>query len=142
MPDFAETVARRGRGTMQETLGVTIVEVNDEHTVTAMDFKPELQQLTGLFHTGALMALADGTATIACMYAVDPTGAAEGGSFPLAVQVSANLIRNTGSGTVTAEARLAHRGRTTIVAQTNVRDDQGRTLLLMTSTHLVLAGTK
>src|SRR5689334_6583705 len=122
MTGFAEAVARRGRGTMQETLGVRIVDVNDEHTVTEMDFQPALQQLTGLFHTGALMALADGTATIACMYAVDPSGEAEGTRFPLAVQVSANLIRNTGSGTVTGETRLAHRGRTTMVAQTTVRD--------------------
>jgi 1,4-dihydroxy-2-naphthoyl-CoA hydrolase len=140
--EFIERITQRGRGTMQETVGVRILEVNDEHTLTAMDFRPEVQQLTGLFHTGALLTLADGTATIACLYAVDPTGAAEGVSFPLAVQLSANLIRNTGAGTVTAEARLAHRGRSTIVVETTVRDDQGRTLVLVTTTHLILAGTK
>ncbi|MGH2585806.1 MAG: PaaI family thioesterase, partial [Dehalococcoidia bacterium] len=60
----------------------------------------------------------------------------------LAIQLSANLIRNTGSGTATAEAKLVHRGRTTMVAETTVRDDQGRTLVIVTTTHIVLGATK
>ena len=139
MSGFIETLQQRGRGTMQETMGVELVEVTDEHVVTRMPFKPALQQLTGLFHAGALLGFADGTATMACLHAVDQTGAADGARFPLAIQVSANLIRNTGTGTVTGEARLLHRGRTTMVAETTVRDEQGRTLVIMTSTYLVLA---
>jgi acyl-coenzyme A thioesterase PaaI-like protein len=56
------------------------------------------------------------------------------------MQLSANLIRNTGAGTVTAEARLVHRGRTTMVAQTSVRPCASRTLVIVTTTHLVLSG--
>lgn len=141
MSAIIDEITRRGRGTMQETVGFRLLEVTDEHTLAEMDFRPELAQLTGLFHTGALLSLADGTATVACIHAVDPTGAADGAVFPLAIQLSANLIRNTGSGTVTAEARLSHRGRTTMVVETTVRDAMGRTLVIVTTTHLVLAGT-
>ena len=140
MPDILELLHERGRGTMLETIGFRVIEVNQQHALCEMSFRPELAQLTGLFHTGALLTLADSTATAACMYAVDPSGAFDASTFPLAVQLSANLIRNAGAGKATAEAILIHRGRTTIVAQTTVRDEQGRTLVLMTTTHFVPAG--
>jgi acyl-coenzyme A thioesterase PaaI-like protein len=43
---------------------------------------------------------------------------------PLTLQLSANLIRNTGQGTLTAEAQIVHRGRTTLVVE--LFDDQRR----------------
>jgi len=140
MSGLIEVIQERGRGTMLEAIGYRVLEISDAHAVAAIDFRPELQQLTGLFHTGALLTLADSTATAACMHAVDPSGAFDSTTFPLAIQLSANLIRNTGQGTVTAEARVVHKGRTTMVAETTVRDEQGRTLVIVTTTHLVLAG--
>jgi uncharacterized protein (TIGR00369 family) len=125
---------------MLEHVGLRIVEVDDRHAVATMDFRPELAQPTGVFHAGALLTLADSTATLACMHAVDPGGADGEAPFPLAVQISINLIRNTGEGTVTAEAVLRHRGRTMLVAETTVRDEQGRDLAVVVSTHLVLGG--
>lgn len=139
MSDFLDGLRRRARGTMLETAGVTFHTVADGRVLASMQFRPDLAQLTGLFHAGALLTLADSAATAACMYAVGPTGADPGAAFPLAVQVSANLVRNVGAGTVTAEANLVHRGRTTMVVQTVVRDEQDRLLLLVTSTHLVLS---
>src|SRR5690349_2423018 len=136
--DFRSIIEARGRGTMQETMGIRLVEATAEHIVMAMPFRPEVAQLTGLFHTGSLLTLADGAATVACLYALDPSGEQADTPFPLAVQVSANLIRNTGSGTATAEAKVVHKGRTTMVVETSVRDDEGRLLVLATTTHVVL----
>jgi uncharacterized protein (TIGR00369 family) len=138
MTDALDQIRERARGTMLETVGYQVLEVNDKHALAEMEFRPEVQQLTGLFHTGALLTLADSTATAACIHAVDPSGAWDPARFPLAVQLSANLIRNTNAGKVTAEARLVHRGRTTMVVETTVRDEQGRLLVLVTTTHLVL----
>jgi 1,4-dihydroxy-2-naphthoyl-CoA hydrolase len=134
MSDIIDAIARRAMGTMLDTVGFRLVELNAEHAVAEMGFRPDLAQLTGLFHAGALLALADSTATSLCISAADPEGTFDPSRFPLAVQLSANLIRNTGAGTVTAEARLLHKGRTTMV-----RDGQGRLLVAVTSTHLVLA---
>ena len=139
MSALFDAVVRRAAGTMLDTIGLRLLEINEEHAVAEMRFKPGLGQFTGVFHTGALLTLADSTATSACLYTTDPEGTLEPARFPLAVQLSANLIRNTGSGVVTAESRLVHRGRTTMVAETSVRDEQGRLLLLLTSTHLILA---
>lgn len=123
---------------LAHTLGIRVVEATAERAVAEMDFRPEVQQLTGLFHTGAILSLADSAATLGSMRVVDPSGEMPAGRFPLAVQLSANLISNTGSGTITAEARPLHRGRTMIVMETEVRDATGRKLAVVTTTHLVL----
>src|SRR5688500_16030834 len=96
------------------TLGIRLIEANADHAVTELDFRPELQQLTGVFHTGAILSLADSTATWGAMRAVQPEGDLAPEQFPLAVQLSVSLLRNTGEGTLTAEARPIHRGRTMI----------------------------
>ena len=140
MSALVDAITRRMAGTMLETVGLRVVELTDEHAVVEMAFKPEVAQLTGLFHTGALLTLADSAATSACLHFTDPDGTLDAARFPLAIQLSANLIRNSGAGTVTAEARLIHRGRTTMVVETRVRDEQGRLLAVTTTTHLVLSG--
>ena len=120
------------------TLGIRLLEATPELTVAALDFRPGLRQLTGVFHAGAILGLADTAATYGSMRVVDPSGEVTGGKFPLSVQVSANLLRNTGEGTITARARPLHRGRTMIVMETEVRDEQDRLLATVTTTHLVL----
>ncbi|MGI8552583.1 MAG: PaaI family thioesterase [Dehalococcoidia bacterium] len=142
MPDIVEVIQARSRGTMMETIGYRVLEVDGRHALCEIDFRPELAQLTGLFHTGTLLTLADATATAACMYAVDPTGGVDPATFPLAIQLSANLVRNIGSGKAIAEARFVHKGRSTMVVETTVRDEQGRTLALVTTTHIVLAASR
>ena len=42
--------------------------------------------------------------------------------FPLTLQLSVNLIRNASHGTLTAEAQIVHRGRTTLVVEVSVFD--------------------
>ena len=125
---------------LMTTLGIRLVEASPERAIAQLDFRPELQQLTGLFHTGAILALADSTATWGSMQVVDPSGSLAADQFPLAVQLNVNLLRNVGEGTLTAETRPVHRGRTMIVMETEVRDQRDRRLALVTTTHLVLAG--
>jgi uncharacterized protein (TIGR00369 family) len=138
MTDIADKINARGRGTMADTVGMRFVEISAERVVAEMEFRPELGQPTGVFHAGALLTLADTVATAACVQVVSP-GDIDPTRFPLTVQLSANLIRNTNHGMVTAEARLIHQGRTTLVAQTEVRDQDGRLLVAVTTTHLALS---
>ena len=85
-------------------------------TPARLDFEPRLTQPTGLFHAGAIIALADETATAAAMEEINPTGAFRPELFPLTLQMSANVIRNTNQGALVAEAQTLHRGRTTMPA--------------------------
>lgn len=130
-----------GPQNLMETLGYRLVEANAERVLAELPFAPAVAQLTGLFHTGALLSLADTAATHLCMQNVYPGGVIDDPTrFPLVIQLSANLIRNTNAGVATAEARLRHRGHTTLVVETTVRDDQARTLAIVTTTHLTLGG--
>ncbi len=85
-------------------------------TPARLDFKPELTHLTGAFHAGAIIALADETATAAAKGETNPTGEFRPELFPLTVQMSANVIRHSNQGTLVAEAEILHRGRTSMPA--------------------------
>jgi uncharacterized protein (TIGR00369 family) len=111
-------------------LGITPVEVGEGRAVMKMPYGPNTSQYTGVFAAGALISLADITATAACGNEV--------GSFPFTVQLSANLLRNTSSGTATAESQVVHFGRTMKVVETLVRDDSNTVLVRVTTTHLVV----
>ena len=127
------------RGTMLEHHGTRFVSVGAGRAVAELDFAPALTQLTGLFHAGAIIALADETATAAAMWETNPSGELRPELFPLTVQLSVNLIRNANRGTLTAEARIVHRGRTTLVLDVDVLDDRRRLIAKLVATQLAPA---
>jgi uncharacterized protein (TIGR00369 family) len=116
--------------------GTRFVSAGQGRAVAQLDFKPDLTQLTGLFHAGAIIALADETATAAAMWETNPSGEFRPELFPLTLQMSANLIRNTDRGTLVAEAEIVHRGRTTLVVDVRVSDDRQRLIAKFVATLL------
>jgi 1,4-dihydroxy-2-naphthoyl-CoA hydrolase len=136
----ADRLNARAQGTNVAARGTRFLEVSSERAVAELAFRPDLAQLTGLFHGGVIISLADETATACSLANVMPDEVWEPTSFPLTIQLSANLIRNAGSGKLIAEAVPLHRGRTTLVMQTTVRDEQGRLMAVVTSTLLVRRG--
>jgi len=135
---FVTQAQTRLSNTFIDLLGIRLREVSDAHAIAEMSFSESLQQLTGVFHAGALVSLADTAATFACLYWIhDPLDGSQS-SFPLTIQLSSNLIRNTGHGMVSARAVPVHRGRTTIVVETRVTDTDERLLSVVTTTHLVV----
>jgi uncharacterized protein (TIGR00369 family) len=115
-------------------LGVIPVEMGEGRAVMKMPFAPNTSQLTGVFAAGALISLADITATAAC--------GKGNGTFPFSVQLSANLMRNTNTGTATAESQVVHSGRTMKVVETVVSDDNQCALVRVTTTHLLVSSGK
>jgi uncharacterized protein (TIGR00369 family) len=134
----AERLNERAKGTNVEARGTRFVEVSAERAVAELAFRPDLAQLTGLFHGGVILSLADETATACSMANVMPDGTWDPAKFPLTIQLSANLIRNTSTGKLIAEAVPLHQGRTSMVMQTTVRDEQGRVMAVVTATLLML----
>ncbi len=118
-------------------LGLHPLEADEHHAVMEMPYGPNVRQGTGVFATGALIQLADVAATMVCFRAMDPTRSDASTPFPLAVQVSANLLRNTDRGKAIAESRVVHKGRTMMVVESKVHDEEGRLLAIVNSTHFV-----
>jgi uncharacterized protein (TIGR00369 family) len=133
---FAAKFNEWKRGTMIDAHGTHFISAGQGRAVAQLDFKPALTQLTGLFHAGAIIALADETATAAAMWETNPTGELRPELFPLTLQLSVNLLRNTNRGTLTAEALVVHRGRTTIVVEVKVTDAQSRLIAALVATLL------
>jgi uncharacterized protein (TIGR00369 family) len=134
--EFARKINEWGRGTMIQAHGTRFVSAGNGRAVAELDFKPSLAQLTGRFHAGAIVALADETATAAAMWETNPTADFRAELFPLTLQLSANLIRNADRGTLTAEAEVVHRGRTTLVVEVRVFDERRRLIANLVATQL------
>jgi 1,4-dihydroxy-2-naphthoyl-CoA hydrolase len=97
-----------------------------------MEWREEICTLCGVVHGGALMTLAD-TVGAACAFLNLPSGASTA-----TIESKTNLLRAVRGGHVEATATPVHVGRTRIVVQTDVRDDQGRRVALCTQTQAVL----
>ena len=133
---FAQKLNEWRRGTMIGAHGTRFISAGEGKAWAELAFKPELTQLTGRFHAGAIIAFADETATAASMWEANPTGELKPELFPLTIQLSVNLVGNAGQGTLTAEAEIIHRGRTTLVVQVQVKDDRGQLIATLMATQI------
>ncbi|HEY3671256.1 MAG TPA: PaaI family thioesterase [Acidimicrobiia bacterium] len=87
----------------------------------------------GILHGGAVMALAD-SAGAYCAFANLP----EGATATATIESKTNRLRAVRSGTIRATSRVLHAGGTTIVVETEMRDEQDRLVAKTTRTQAVL----
>ncbi|HET9781529.1 MAG TPA: PaaI family thioesterase [Candidatus Dormibacteraeota bacterium] len=118
---------------LAETLGMRADEYTAERVVLSLEWAPGLCTAGGLLHGGVIMALAD-SAGGACALLNLP-GDAIGTST---IESKTNFIGAVRQGRVTATATPLHRGGTTIVVETALRDDAGKLVAKVTQTQLVL----
>ena len=130
-----------GGGSVIEALGMRPREANAQRVVMEMPMGPNVRQGTGVFAAGPLMQLADVGATMLYFEVMRAAGR-EDAPFPLSIQISMNLIGNTDRGTAISESRPVHRGRTLFVVESSIRDDTGRLLATVNSTHLAVEREK
>ncbi len=105
--------------------GLEITEMSDELCRGRVAVRDELKQPAGLVHGGVYASIAESLASLGTALAVMPDGQIATG---LSNQTS--FLRPITSGTIHAEARRRHRGRTTWVWEVDITDDQGRLCVL------------
>lgn len=118
---------------LAETLGITIEQYTPERVVLALQWAPALCTSNGILHGGTIMALAD-SAGGACALLNLPDGA----TGTITIESKTNFLGAVREGKVTAEATALHRGGTTIVVETAVRDEAGKLVAKVTQSQLVL----
>jgi 1,4-dihydroxy-2-naphthoyl-CoA hydrolase len=118
---------------MCATLGISATRVDADRVVLAVDWRPDLCTTAGLLHGGVLMALAD-SAGAACAFVNLPDGAVGTST----IESKTNFVGAVTAGTVVATSTVLHRGSTTIVIETDVRDDADRLVAKVTQTQIVL----
>ena len=114
-------------------IGVQKVTASPELVTATVEWDESRCTGQGVLHGGLLMALAD---TVGGYCAVLNLPA---GHWTSTIESKTNFLRAVRSGHVEAQARPLHVGRTTIVVDTELRDDQGKLVARVTQTQAVLA---
>jgi uncharacterized protein (TIGR00369 family) len=118
--DAALTALVRNGMPLAALLGFEAVEGGPGGVVLAGSWAEDRCTAAGVLHGGYLMALADSAAaTLAFLNLAE-------GETTSTIEAKTNFLASVREGTVTARAELVHRGRTTIVVQTDVTDAVGR----------------
>jgi 1,4-dihydroxy-2-naphthoyl-CoA hydrolase len=111
------------------TLGIELLEAGPDVVRARLDWAPERCTADGVMHGGVLMALADNSGAI-CAFLNLPDGALGTAT----IESKTNFLRAVRSGSVLAETRPLHRGRTLIVVETEVARDDGKLAAKVTQT--------
>jgi uncharacterized protein (TIGR00369 family) len=99
------------------TLGVELGEAAPERVVLTMPWKPELCTSAGMLHGGSLMALADSVGGLLAFLNLP-----EGAVGTTTIESKTNLLGAVREGDeVQAVGTVLHKGRTTIVIETECR---------------------
>ena len=114
-------------------VGVELRSAGADEVVGVLAWAPERCTAAGVMHGGALITLADSVGAL-CAFLGLPEGATTATSGS-----TTHLFRAVTEGTVTATARPLHRGRRSVVVQTDLVDGQGRRVAQVTQTQAVLA---
>ena len=115
-----------------QRLGLRVDSATKDEVVGTLDWAEELCTAGGLLHGGALMAAADSVGAL-CAYLNLPEGATTA-----TLESKTNFFRAVRRGTVSLLASPLHVGRTSIVVQTDARDDEGRRVAVVIQTQAVL----
>ena len=114
-------------------MGVKLTEVALDRVVAEMTVRPDLCTGGGILHGGAYMAFAD------TLGAVGTVVNLASGKRTTTTDSSTKFIAGAKVGTVvTGESIALHRGRTTHVWQTTIRNDAGKLCAVVTQTQLVI----
>ena len=116
-------------------LGVQLVSVDADRVVAQMLVRPNLCTTADVLHGGAYMAFADTLGAVGTFVSLPP------GARTTTTDSSTKFIAGARvDTTVVGESVALHRGRTTMVWQTSIRNAEGKLCAVVTQTQLVLDG--
>lgn len=132
-PDAVLTETARASMPFAEVLGLEIVAAAPEEVRARIAWEERLCTAGGILHGGALMSLADAAGAY-CAFLNLPDGAAGTAT----IESKTNFFRAVREGHVVATSRPLHRGRTTIVVETDLHDSAGKHVARVMQTQAVL----
>ena len=124
----------QGRMTpLSETMGMVFTKVEPDLIEAEMLVRPDLCTTPAILHGGAMMALADNVGAVGTVVNLQP------GTTTTTIESKTNFLAAVPEGQkAIATAIPLHRGKTTMVWQTTIRREDGRTAAIVTQTQLVL----
>ena len=132
--DAALTDLARASMPLAKTLGLEMIAADADEVQARIPWDERLCTAGGILHGGALMSLADAAGAY-CAFLNLPESAVGTAT----IESKTNFFRAVREGYVVATSRPLHRGRTTIVVETDLHDAAGKHVARVTQTQAVLA---
>jgi 1,4-dihydroxy-2-naphthoyl-CoA hydrolase len=107
--------------TLDDVLGLQLLESSDDSCRARFAVEDRVRQPYGLVHGGAYAAIAESMVSITTHGVVS-----QNGEFAVGQSNHTHFLRPVTAGTVHAEGRARHRGRTSWVWDVDFTDDDGR----------------
>ena len=125
-----EWVTQRGMGALAEKMGISFTESSVERSVATMPVEGNTQPV-GLLHGGAYVVLGESLGSMSANLAAGP------GRLAVGVDINATHTRSATSGLVTGVCAPIHLGRSVMVHEIVVSDDQGRRCSTIRITNMI-----
>jgi len=119
--------------TLIDLLGIEIVELSEEKAVATMPVDRRTHQPFGLLHGGASVALAETIASIGTFNLIDKET-----EICVGLEINANHLKGKKDGVVTAIGTPLHRGKTTMVWDIKIVDENEALICISRCTMAIL----
>jgi 1,4-dihydroxy-2-naphthoyl-CoA hydrolase len=120
---------------VEGAIAFSVIEQTADRVVSEMPIHSGVKNPFGVVHAGAILWLADVTATVLVMGSAQASEGMKG--FPLAITLNANFVGNQTDGTLRAVASFVRRGRTVSVVRTLVHGASERLIADVTTNHVL-----
>jgi uncharacterized protein (TIGR00369 family) len=119
----------------QGSIEFTVIEIQPDTVVSVMPIQSGIKNPFGVVQGGAILWLADVTATILLLGGVVPSEGMKG--FPLAISLNASFLANQREGLFKAVASFVKKGRTVSVVRTVVYGESDRIIADVTTNYVL-----
>jgi len=121
------------KNTLMETLDIAYVDAGEDFLVATMPVNSRVHQPMGLLHGGASVALAESVGSAASIMFVNPEKQEVRG-----IEISANHLKSKREGTVTATAKIVHKGASIHLWEIRIVDENDKFVSLCKLTNMIL----
>ena len=132
-PDAEQTAFLHTAMPFAKVLGTEVLEASAKVVRARVAWDESRCTAGGVLHGGVLLGLADACGGLSAFLNLP-----EGATGTTTLESKTNLFKAVRGGNVTAESRPLHAGRSTIVVDTVLRDDDGALVSRTTQTQMVL----
>lgn len=121
------------QGTIMEALGIKMIEIGADRVVCTMPVNEKTRQPFGVLHGGASLVLAETAASVGSYVQIDQEK-----QIAVGMEINANHLRSVADGLVTAVATPLHKGRSSMVWEIKITDDNDRLICVSRCTMAII----
>ena len=120
------------RSPFSDYIGIEVVDLEQGFVRLRLSFSEKLTQPYGVLHGGVIVSLADSAVAKALSTMIKPD------ERIAAIEIKCNFLIAIEEGTITAEAKIIHKGTRTAVGEVNIWDNEHRLVAKTIATYAIM----